>query len=170
MFTQYPRILFFITGTNPTLDEQIAAEKLAPCRVSFRNANHVPNTGALELCDGVFGEATPERYKDAYPSAKKAIGAYNKQREKDIDTVKTNTNKARADAATIAENKAKIAADVAKDEAAKAAEEATKKTDEANAASEKANAAKEAVNTADKEATPSSDAAAKAAKAWTNNA
>lgn len=56
MFGKYPRILFFVNGAVPTLEHQLAAERLAPCRVSFRNALLVGDEGSLEECDGVFGD------------------------------------------------------------------------------------------------------------------
>ena len=174
MSNKYPRILFFINGPSPSLDEQLAADQLVPCRVSFRNANFVPNTGALEKCDGVFGDAVPERYKEAYKPAKEAIAAFVEKREAE--------HKGKAQAAE--QGKQKVADRVADDAAIKAklaeadAEKADKvKKDTAKTAKEKAEAAKElkakaarAKDADPADAAPSIEAATKAADAWTNNA
>lgn len=151
----HPRILFFINGVAPTLDEQLAADRLAPCRVAFRNARFVSETGALEACDGVFGDAAPKRYKEAYKPAKEAIDAFAKKREAE--------HKAKAQTAEQATQKvADRVADEAQakaDKAALAAEKANKaKVDAAKVAKEKADAAK-----ARKEAIH------KAKAAWTSN-
>lgn len=169
----YPRILFFINGVSPSLDEQLAADQLAPCRVSFRNANFVPKTGALEACDGVFGDATPERYKEAYKPAKEAISAFFENREAE--------HKGKAQAAEQAKQKvADRVADEAQAKADKADEEAEKakkaKADAAKTAKEKADAAKAQKAKADEAkdadpagAAPSVEAAQKAQAAWTGN-
>jgi len=81
-FTRPPRVLYFIKGTVPTLDDQLAAEELAPCLVSFRNAHLVSDVGALEACDAVAG-AAPARYKKAYPGVKDAVEAYKKKKKTD---------------------------------------------------------------------------------------
>lgn len=169
----YPRILFFINGVKPSLDEQLAADQLAPCRVSFRNAQFVSSSGALETCDGWFGDATPERYKEAYKPAEEAIAAFVEKREAE--------HKAKAQEAEVAKQKvADRVADEAQAKADKADEEAEKakkvKADAAKTAKEKAEAAKaqkakaEAAKDAEPGATaPSVEAAAKAQAAWTGN-
>ena len=143
-FTRPPRVLYFIKGTVPTLEDQLAAEELAPCLVSFRNAHLVSDVGALEACDAVAG-AAPARYKKAYPGVEDAVKAYKKAREDAY-----NARKEEADTAKKAGLDAN-AAD-AKAKADKAAEE-KKKTDEAA-----------------KKAKEEADAKAKAAAAWKPNA
>jgi len=140
----YPRILFFINGVAPTLDEQLAADQLAPCRVAFRNARFVPETGALEACEGVFGEATPKRYKEAYKSAEDAVKDFVEKREADAKAKKTYEDAEKANAA----NKA-------------AAKTAKEKADAAKAQKAKAEAAKDAA--------PSDEATKAAQAAWTGN-
>lgn len=143
-FTRPPRVLYFIKGTVPTLEDQLAAEELAPCLVSFRNAHLVSDVGALEACDAVAG-AVPARYKKAYPGVEDAVEAYKKAREE--------AYKARKEEADTAK-KAGLDANAAgaKAKADKAAEE-KKKTDEAA-----------------KKAKEEADAKAKAAAAWKPNA
>lgn len=71
---RYPKILFFIKGANPTVEEEEAAEKLGP-NVMFRNANFVPvdaSPGSLEQCGGVAG-AVPTLYAKAFNTAEKAL-------------------------------------------------------------------------------------------------
>jgi hypothetical protein len=169
----YPRILFFINGVAPSLDEQLAADQLAPCRVSFRNANFVPETGALEACDGVFGDATPKRYKEAYKPAEDAIKAFVEKREAE--------HKGKAQAAEQAKQKvADRVADEADAKAKKADEEAEKadkaKKAAAKLAKDKADAAKaqkakaeEAAKAEPADAAPTVEAAQKAQAAWTGN-
>lgn len=171
MFGKYPRILFFVNGAVPTLEHQLAAERLAPCRVSFRNALLVGDEGSLEECDGVFGDV-PKRYADKYPTAEEAIAAFVKTREEQLA-------KAEEDAA-----KAKEAAHAANVEQAEAiAAAAKKKADDeaakAKAAADQAAEAKKLAATASKDAkataadpnagTGQIDAAAKAAAAWKPN-
>ena len=143
-FTRPPRVLYFIKGTLPSLDDQLAAEEMAPCVVSFRNAHLVSNVGALEACDAVAGDV-PARYKKAYPDVPTAVEAYKKMREASY-----NARKEEADTAKKAGLDAN-AAD-AKAKADKAAEE-KKKADEAA-----------------KKAKDDADAKAKAAAAWKPNA
>ncbi|AJD83164.1 hypothetical protein [Paracoccus phage vB_PmaS-R3] len=143
--TRIPRILFFIKGTLPTLEQSLEADKLAPMRVSFRNANLVPEDGALEACDGWHGEDTPKRYRKAYPTAEEAAENYTKAREE-------------AYAA-----KAKAA-----DDAKKAGLDATAAEAKANA--DKAAADKKKTDEAAKKAKEDADAKAKAAAAWKPNA
>lgn len=131
--TKLPRILFFIRGPVPSLEQQLEAEDLSPARVSFRNADLVLAEGALEVCDGVTGEV-PARYKKAYPTAKKALEGFAEARKaayeklaKDADTSKkTGLDATAAVAAKKAEDadKAKAKAD---EVAAKAKEDADKK-------------------------------------------
>lgn len=163
----HPRILFFINGVSPSLDEQLAADQLAPCRVAFRNARFVPETGALEACDGVFGEV-PKRYKEAYKPAEEAIKAFVEKREAE--------HKGKAQAAEQAKQKvADRVADEADAKAKKADEEAekakAKKDAAAKTAKEKADAARaqkaKAADPAD--AAPSVEAAQAAQAAWTGN-
>lgn len=142
--TRVPRILFFIKGTLPTLEEQLEAEDLAPARVSFRNANLVREEGALEICDGVTGEV-PARYKKAYPTAKKALEGFAEARK----------------AAYAA--KAKSA-----DEAAKAGLDATAAN--AKALADKAAAEKKKTDDTAAKAKADADKTAKAAAAWKPNA
>lgn len=72
------RILFFIAGCAPSAKDFAAAEKLS-ADVVFRNANAVPDEGALEIADGVAG-AVPERYKE-YATAEEAIEIKAKERQ-----------------------------------------------------------------------------------------
>jgi len=142
--TKLPRILFFVNGTTPTLEQQLEAEKLAPCRVSFRNALLVSDEGALETCDGVAGEV-PARYKEKYPTVRKAIEKFEAERKAAYEKKKTEGEAAQKAALD------KTAKDAEGD--AKKAAEAKKKADE-EAAKAKADA----------------DAKAKAAAAWKPNA
>jgi hypothetical protein len=142
--TKLPRILFFIKGTVPTLEQQLEAEDLAPARVAFRNANLVLAEGSLEVCDGVTGDV-PKRYKDAYPTAKKALEGFAEARKAAYEKLAKD-----ADAAAKSGLDATAAAAAKK---AEAADKAKAKTDEA-AAKAKADA----------------DAKAKAAAAWKPNA
>jgi hypothetical protein len=174
MSNKYPRILFFINGPSPSLDEQLAADQLAPCRVSFRNAKFVNEKGTLEVCDGWFGGATPKGYKKAYPHAKKAISEFVEKRKTDHETRAQKAEQARQ---SVAEGKAdeagKVAAKAATEADKKTKEAATKKA-EADEAKKKAKStkagAKVAANADPAGASPSVDAAAKAAEAWTGNA
>lgn len=170
----YPRILFFINGATPSLDEQLAADTLAPCRVAFRNAQYVPETGALETCDGWFGDATPKRYKEAYKPAEEAITAFKEKRDAEhtakaqaAEVAKQAVADRVADEADAKAKKAEEEAEKAKAAKDKAAKEAKDKADAAKAQKEKAEAAKEA---APADAAPSVEAAAKAQAAWTGNA
>lgn len=134
-----PRILFFVGGVMPTDDEIDHAEELAPMRVSFRNANLVPDTGALEHCDGWAGDATPKRYRKAFGTAEEAGEAYGKAR----DAARVQTQEDR-DAAT---EKALTANVVDTTAAVKKAEKDKGKTDEtAKTAKENADKAKEAAD------------------------
>lgn len=135
--TRVPRILFFIKGTVPTLEQSLEADELAPMRVAFRNADLVSAEGSLEACDGWHGDATPKRYREAFPTAEEAAEAYKKAREEAYAAKKQaadDAKKAGLDA-TAAEAKAKAdkaAADKKKaDDAAKKAEEDAKKKAEA---------------------------------------
>ena len=143
--TRVPRILFFIKGTLPTLEEQLEADELAPMRVSYRNANLVSAEGALETCDGWYGDATPERYRKAYPAAEEAAKNYKANREA--------AYKAKKEAA---------------DEAKKSGLDAT--AAEAKAKADKAAADKAKADEAAKKAKEDADAKAKAAAAWKPNA
>lgn len=64
-------ILFFVDGPMPTAEQFAEAQKL-PAQVKFRNAQQVPDSGALEAADGVAG-SVPQRYADVYPEAAEAI-------------------------------------------------------------------------------------------------
>ncbi len=170
MFGKYPRILFFVNGAVPTLEHQLAAERLAPCRVSFRNALLVGDEGSLEECDGVFGDV-PKRYADKYPTAEEAIAVFVKTREEQL--AKAEEDAAKAKEAAHADNvaRAEAIADAAKRKADEVAADAKKKADEAAAAKKlAAEAGKDAKATAaDPNAgTGQVDAAAKAA-AWKPN-
>lgn len=135
---KYPYILYFIDGTMPTPDEQLAADRLSPCKVVFRNARLVPTSGSLEKADGWFGEATPKRYKDAYPNAEKAIKEFVEKREAHF---KAEAEKQHASKVASAEDMAKSAeaeAKAAKEKADKEAAEAAKKEADAKAAAENA--------------------------------
>ena len=142
--TRVPRILFFIKGTVPTLEQQLEAEDLLPARVSFRNANLVLAEGSLETCDGVTGDV-PARYKKEYPKAKKALEGFDEARKAAYTKLKED-----ADTATKTGLDATAAAAAAK---MKATADAKEKTD-ADAAKAKEDADKKAA----------------AAKAWMPNA
>lgn len=140
MFKNYPRVLFFISDVTPSLEQQLAAERLAPCRVSFRNALLTSTDGALEDCEGVFGDV-PARYAAKYPSAEKAIETYVAEREaafaaKEAETAR-NLEVMHATMTAAADNDAAVA----KRKADEAAAEAKKKADIAAEAKAKANAA-----------------------------
>lgn len=143
--TRVPRILFFIKGTVPTLEQSVAADELAPLRVAFRNADLVSEEGSLETCDGWYGDATPKRYRDAFPTAEAAAKTYKEARE----------------AAYAAKKKAA-------DDAKKAGLDAT--AAEAKATADKAAAEKKKTDEAAKKAKDDADAKAKAAAAWKPNA
>lgn len=128
-----PRILYFIAGALPTLEDQIAADDLSPARVAFRNALHVTNDGALELADGWHGDATPQRYRDAYPPAADAVKAYVAARQAAYDARKAEheaSQKAGLDATAA---QAKAEADTKAATAKKAAEEEAKAKADAEA-------------------------------------
>lgn len=130
--TKLPRILFFVKGTTPTLEQQLEAEKLAPCRVSFRNALLVSDEGALELCDGVAGEV-PARYKDKYPSVRKAIEKFEAERKAAYEKKKADGEAAQKAALDTASKHADADAKKAAEAKKKADEEAAKKQAEADA-------------------------------------
>lgn len=170
---KYPRILFFIGDTSPTLEEQVAAEQLAPCRVAFRNATHIGN-GALEACDGWFGDAAPKSYRDAFPPAEKAIEAFVEKRDTDFKAKAQKAEVAKQDAVDRVADEAYKVAKKADEEAVEAAKKArgankdakTKKT----AAKDAKDAARDAKDADPNAAAPTVEAAAKAAGAWTSNA
>lgn len=173
MLGKYPRILFFVKATVPTLEQQLAAERLAPCRVSFRNANHVPDEGSLEACDGVFGDV-PKRYADAYPTAEVAIEKFVADRQAALDKADEDAAAARAQMHAADVERADAAAAAAKKKADEVAAEAKKKADEADAAKKNAAAAtKDAKAVAGSDPAnaggETTDAAAKAAAAWKPN-
>lgn len=113
-----PRILYFVKGVMPSIEAQEVAGSYGAANVAFRNANFVPEDGALEQCDGVAGEV-PERYKEKYPSAEEAIETFEAERKKEIaDKKKANA------AAKKAETEAKKKVEA---EAKKKAEEEAKK-------------------------------------------
>lgn len=174
MSNQYPRILFFINGPSPSLDEQLAADQLAPCRVSFRNAQFIDKKHALEKCDGVFGDATPKNYKKAYPHAGEAIGAFVEKREADHEMRSQKAEQARQAVADDKADKADDAATKADAVAAKKADEAKAKKADADKAKKDAKKVKDDAKIAAKadptDASPTVDAAEKAADAWSNNA
>ena len=122
-----PRILFFINGSNPTLEQRAEALKYGTS-VAFRNARFVGSDEKPEACDGVIGEV-PKNYKGV-PSAEKAFEKF----EKDVKAAIDAQNKAAeaAKKAAKAQAKADEDADKAKAEAAekakKDADEAVKKT------------------------------------------
>lgn len=78
MTTKRARILFFIAGPMPSDKDIVAASKLN-ADVVYRNANAVSEESqSLEICDGVAGKVPPI-YEKAYPSAKDAIAAKEKE-------------------------------------------------------------------------------------------
>jgi hypothetical protein len=103
---KFPRILYFIPSTVPTLKEQAAALQLGP-NCSFRNANLISVEGALEQCDGVAG-CVPKRYAEAvdgygkklFPSAKEAIEIFQSELIEEINeankTAKVDESKSKA--------------------------------------------------------------------------
>ncbi len=171
MFGKYPVILFFIKGTMPTLEQQLAAERLAPCRVSFRNATLVGDEGSLENCDGVFGDV-PKRYAAKYPTAEDAIAAFVKTREEQLAKAEEDAAKAKEAAHAANVEQAEAIAAAAKKKADEEAAKAKKATDDAAAAKKlAAEAGKDAKATAENPdaGTGQIDAAAKAAAAWKPN-
>ena len=78
--TGYPKILFFIDGAEPSLEERLAAEQMAPCRVAFRNAQLMEGVENPEITDGWFGDATPKIYRQRFPKAADAIKAFQEAR------------------------------------------------------------------------------------------
>lgn len=64
-------ILYFIDGPMPTA-EQFAEGQSMAAQVKYRNAQQVPDSGALERADGVAG-SVPSRYAEVYPEAAEAI-------------------------------------------------------------------------------------------------
>lgn len=55
-----PKVLYFISASSPTIEDREKAVTFGPGTV-FRNAVHVPESGALEACDAVAGDV-PKRY------------------------------------------------------------------------------------------------------------
>lgn len=135
-----PRILFFIAGTTPTLEQQVEAEGLAPCKVAFRNVNFISPTDRAEKCDGWMGDATPKIYRDTLSTAEEAIKAYTDYRKQVQQDVR---DKIKAKSQTEAERNeasAERAAEVAKEKVAKAEQVADKTAQELAAAKAKADA------------------------------
>lgn len=62
----YPRVLFFIGGTNPTQEEFDKANSMGP-GVVFRNAAMISTDGPIEDADAVAG-VVPDRYSLALPN------------------------------------------------------------------------------------------------------
>lgn len=170
---KYPRILYFIAGPRPSMDDQIAVDELAPANVVYRNADHVKTTGALELCDGVTGPAVPDRYKKEKPGAKEAIDKFVAARDK----AHKDARKKAAEAKKVATAKEAAvtdrAADAATDAAAKVIADAAKtqaKADKAKTAAKDAAAKAAKVAAADgSDSTPPTDEQ-KTAAGWANNA
>ena len=162
----YPRILFFIAGTAPTLQQQLEADALAPCRVSYRNTNFISKGTNLEACDGYYGADTPKAYKDEYPTAEEAVKAFVAKRDADYkakqDKVKAQ-KQAKAETNAMEADKQANKAAVAKE---KADANANAKAIIAADAKAKAEAAKKAAPTAE----PDAAAVKAAAASWTNNA
>lgn len=162
---KYPFILYFIDGTMPTPDDQLAADQLSPCKVAFRNARLVPESGSLEKADGWFGDATPKRYKDAYPNAEKAIAEFVEKRKAHFEAEAEKQHASKVASADALAKSAEADAVAAKAKADKEQAEADKKAADAEAAKE--NAAK----VADAGPTKPGKAQKAAAKAdWTPNA
>ena len=69
-----PVILFFINGSNPT-EENFKTAMASGMSVKFRNGLNVPESGALEKCDGVGGDVPP-RYAETFPPADAVMKAY----------------------------------------------------------------------------------------------
>ena len=161
----YPRILFFIAGTAPTLQQQLEADALAPCRVSYRNTNFINKDTNVEQCDGYYGEDTPQAYKDKFPTAKEAIDAFVKKRQADYEAKHEKVQALKQEKAQTKASDTAKQADKAEAEKAKAEANAKAKADKA------AKAAKDAAETK-KTAPVKADAEAiKAAAAnWKNNA
>lgn len=67
------KVLYFLNGPSPTSAEQRDAETYGYGTV-FRNAQHVPASGALEECDAVAGNV-PARYQKQFPIAKRIMQA-----------------------------------------------------------------------------------------------
>lgn len=77
-FKKYPRIIFFIAGSNPT-PEEIEAAELLGMNVTLRNASLVSATGCMEACDGVAG-AVPARYAKECNAAEDVLLEFQKTR------------------------------------------------------------------------------------------
>lgn len=77
-FKKKLKILFFINGSSPTSDDELAAMELDGA-VCFRNAEFagLPEQG-IEDCDGVAGDYVPKAYANKFPTAINAI-AKNKE-------------------------------------------------------------------------------------------
>lgn len=135
---KYPYILYFIDGTMPSPDDQLAADQLSPCKVAFRNARLVPDAGSLEKADGWFGDATPARYKKEYPHAEKAIKAFVEARQKHFDDQAEAQHASKVESAEGLAKSAEADAVAAKKKADDEAAAAQKKIDEAKAAKAKA--------------------------------
>lgn len=170
MSIKFPKVIFFIGGTNPTFDEEIAAAKLAPCRVVFRNAKYADVNGALENADAWFGEHTPAAYRKEYPEAeeamKKCMADYEAKAEAKIEA----QAKMQAKQAASAEQVTKAEAAAADKIAAAAIEKAAEKTNAAKEAKANAKKAQEAAKEPEKATTgEATKAAAKAAAGWAPN-
>lgn len=61
------KVLYFVNGSAPSSAQRLDAETYGYGTV-FRNAQHVPITGALETCDAVAGDV-PARYQKQFPIA-----------------------------------------------------------------------------------------------------
>lgn len=83
---RYPRIIFFTRGVVPSTEAYVIAEGFG-ANVVFRNANHIPETGCLERCDGVTGDV-PARYKEKYRDAEIVIEEFEAAREKALKDAK----------------------------------------------------------------------------------
>ena len=192
---QHPKILFFIDGMAPTLDEQVEAESLMPCRIMFRNANFVDpaqflkkdvvvdgeivskSYGSFEPCDGVHGAACPKAYKSKFPDAKTAVQLYTAAREKMFADSRAKVIEA-ADAASTRRvalaNKDVVLAGEAATLAAKATEQAAANLakasgqDQPTPENEKVTSGEPDTPETDSE-TPTEAATAQAASDWTNS-
>lgn len=66
-----PKILFFTAGAMPTVQDRVLAADIGV--VNYRNARKINAEDKLEDADGVAGPAIPPQYRNAYPSADRAI-------------------------------------------------------------------------------------------------
>jgi hypothetical protein len=164
----FPKVIMFIADARPNFDEETAAMNLAPLQVVFRNVKFYAEADALENVDAWFGDLTPQRYKDKYPSAETAMQVYMEKRKGEHDAKLREAALAQEKAAIASEDQAKAAAAAAEltmTQAAQSAAKANAGVEAAQAQVAKAAAAKDAKATTGQV----TEAAKKAAASWAPN-